>query len=227
MVLTLSDGPVMIGMLWKRLVDRMKPRPGLAPENEITVELNKGPKADQDSRDRLAAVLYPELKRMASAHMRRERSDHTLQPTALVNELYLNLMRRSDVTWTSRDHFLLAASHAMHLLLVDHARARKAQKRGGSWSRLEIDDLHGGVSANQAIEILELDELMTRLARQEPRMAKVVEMKFFGGLTFSEIGGALEIDERTAKRDWTLAKAWLRGQLKSSEPNDSSGMGED
>lgn len=172
----------------------------------------------------LAAQLYPELRRIASARMRRERPDHTLQATALVNELYVQLLQRPGVPWTDRNHFLVAASQAMHRLLVDHARARGSQKRGGGWRRIEMADEHGRPSEDATILVLELDELLSRLAKEEPRMASVVELKFFGGLTFTEIGGALGVDERTAKRDWTLARAWLRGQL---IPNDVSGVGED
>jgi RNA polymerase sigma factor (TIGR02999 family) len=177
-----------------------------------------------NARDLLATELYPELRRIAAARMRRERSDHTLQATALVNELYIQLLRKTGTAWTDRNHFLFAASQAMHRLLVDHARARESQKRGGGWNRLEISDEHGPASENSTILVLELDELLTSLAKEEPRMASVVELKFFGGLTFSEIGSVLNMDERTAKRDWTLARAWLRGKLNS---NDRTGVGED
>jgi len=213
--------------MWKlltNLVNRMKNNWGKGPgEEDITAQLNQGGNIDQASKDRLAALLYPELKSIASVHMRRERSDHTWQATALVNELYLNLLRRTDVTWTSRNHFLLAAAQAMRLLLVDHARARDTQKRGGGWSQLEMDEKFGVDSAKRTIEVLELDQLLTRLAAHEPRMASVVELRFFGGLTFKEIGSVLGLDERTAKRDWSLARTWLRGQLES---NESSGVGE-
>jgi RNA polymerase sigma factor (TIGR02999 family) len=219
----MPDLTIIWKLLWK-LVKFMKPDRELQSATpDLTVQLNRGAGASQEARDRLASALYPELKRIARAHMRRERPDHTLQATALVNELYLQLLRRSDLAWTDRNHFLLAASQAMHRLLVDYARARGSRKRGGDWSRLELDDLAGSSSAGHAIEILEFDGLLSRLAKQEPRMARVVELKYFGGLTFAEIGAVLGVDERTAKRDWTLARAWLRGQLGS---NDSSGVGE-
>jgi RNA polymerase sigma factor (TIGR02999 family) len=198
----------------------MQEKKELEPEHEheeTIFQVNRLAGADLDSRERLIALLYPELKRIATAHMRRERPDHTLQPTALVNELYLHLLRRPDAAWTSRKHFLVAASQAMHRLLVDYARTKSTQKRGGSWSRLEIQDPDGKISGEETIRVLELDELLTRLAEKEPRMASVVELKFFGGLTFAEIGEALGVDERTAKRDWTLARVWLRGQLESDD----------
>jgi len=221
--LTLSRDLTMMWRLLKRLMrpvdPNQEPEPGLG---EITSDLNRS--LDPRIQERLAARLYPELKRIAAAHMRRERGDHTLQATALVNELYLHMLQRPNVAWTSRNHFLLAASQAMHRLLIDHARGRRAGKRGGSWIRLDIDDPGVKMPDPQPIELLELDELLKRLAGQEPRMARVVELKFFGGLTFKEIGDVLDVDERTAKRDWTLARRWLRGQL---ETDDGRGVGED
>jgi RNA polymerase sigma factor (TIGR02999 family) len=213
-------------MMWrllKRLVKSMEQDAEIKPgQGDVTVELNR--RGGAESQALLAARLYPELKRIASAHMRRERPDHTLQATALVNELYLHMLQRPKVGWTDRHHFFLAASQAMHRLLVDHARARRSQKRGGSWIRLDTEAPGLKSSDLPDMELLELDKLLKRLAKQEPRMASVVELKFFGGLTFSEIGDVLGIDERTAKRDWTLARGWLRGQL---EPNDGGRMGED
>jgi RNA polymerase sigma factor (TIGR02999 family) len=127
--------------------------------------------------------------------------------------------------WTNRSHFLLAASQAMHRLLVDHARARRARKRGGAWRRLPLEDIADQYAGFDSVQVLEVDELLKRLAEDEPRMASVVELKFFGGLTFSEIGGVLAVDERTAKRDWALARVWFRG--KWSERDVGDGVGED
>jgi RNA polymerase sigma factor (TIGR02999 family) len=159
--------------------------------------------------------------------MRKERSDHTLQATALVSELYVHLLKQPNIQWTDRNHFLLAASQAMHRYLVDYARAKRSVKRGRGWHRTDADAADLGEGKN-VVEVLAVDELLTRLRENEPRMARVVEMKFFGGLTFSEIGGVLGVDERTAKRDWTLARAWLRGQLGGGDPDDVSGrVGED
>lgn len=191
-------------------------------DSEMDMERRGAP--DQEAGADLAGALYPELKRLAAGHMRHERPDHTLQATALVNELYLQLLRRPGATWTSRSHFLQAASQAMHRLLVDHARARKSQKRGGDWFRLSLEDTSEPQHGRKSIEVLELDELLSRLSQLEPRMAKVVELRFFGGLTFVEVAEALGIDERTAKRDWALARVWLRGQLGSDE---GGGVGAD
>lgn len=188
---------------------------------DITSMLNGS--FDPASKDRLARLLYPELKKIARSRLQRERQGHTLQATALVSELYLHLLQKPDVKWTSRNHFLLAASQAMHRLLVDHARARKAQKRGGGINAMELEDSWIAGNGQDVLQVLEVDALLGRLAEREPRMASVVEMKFFGGLTFAEIGSVLGVDERTAKRDWTLARGWLRWQMGQ---HDSTGMGE-
>jgi RNA polymerase sigma-70 factor (ECF subfamily) len=218
----------MILKLLQTVVDHMKPNRTSEPAgSDITALLQKGGERDAQSEDRLATELFPELKKIANAHMRRERSDHTLQPTALVSELYVHLLKQPGFNWTDRNHFLLAASQAMHRYLVDYARAKRSQKRGGGWQRTEAEVSDKAVGKS-VIEVLEIDELLTSLRKEEPRMASVVEMKFFGGLTFAEIGGVLGVDERTAKRDWTLARAWLRARLGGGEPDDVSGrMGKD
>lgn len=215
-------------MIWKllrQLVARVKSNKLENPgEDEITLMLNRAAK-DSGSDEHLAALLYPDLKRIAVSRMRAERPDHTLQATALVSELYLHLLRQPDTQWTNRTHFLLAASKAMHRLLVDHARARRARKRGGTWRRLPLEEIADKYAGFDSVQVLEVDELLERLAKEEPRMASVVELKFFGGLTFAEIGEVLSVDERTAKRDWALARVWFKGQW--SERDVGDGMGED
>jgi RNA polymerase sigma factor (TIGR02999 family) len=196
--------------------------PGNASEGsqagEVTALLHQLGSGGLDVRDRLVALMYPELCRLAQRHMRAERLDHTLQTTALVHEFFLEMARQERQIWTNRAHFLAAASQAMRRLLVDHARTRKAAKRGGGAVPADRDpDTLATVADFPAV--LELDELLDRLASQEPRMAKVVEMRCFGGLSQKEIGDVLGIDERTAKRDWQVAKAWLQGQLRRSLPH--------
>jgi RNA polymerase sigma factor (TIGR02999 family) len=217
-------------MIWKllrQLVDRMTVNKTENPsEDEITLLLNRKTGEDATSHDRLAELLFPDLKRIAISRMRGERSDHTLQATALVNELYLHLLRQSGTQWTDRSHFLLAASQAMHRLLVDHARAKRARKRGGTWLRMPLDEVGDKYAGFDSLQVLEVDELLARLAKNEPRMASVVELKFFGGLTFSEIGDVLAVDERTAKRDWALARVWFRGQWSEGGSDVGGGMGE-
>jgi RNA polymerase sigma factor (TIGR02999 family) len=205
-----------IRMLAARIFKNMFSSRQKDPEEQgPTAPLDSSPAAARDEANRLADVLYPELKRIARARMRGERADHTLQPTALVNELYLQLLQRSDVQWTSREHFLLSASKAMSHLLVDHARARSADKRGGGWIRWEFDELATGGSCDASLSAVEVDDLLSRLAAKEPRMAEIVRLKFFLGLNTGEIGKILDIDERTVKRDWALAREWLRGHLRS------------
>jgi RNA polymerase sigma factor (TIGR02999 family) len=162
--------------------------------------------------------MYPELKRIAEGRMRAERSDHTLQPTALVNEFYLHFARLQGLSWKNRVHFLAVASNVMRRVLVDHARAHGAAKRGHGSAKLQIEGLELG-TAWPAYDVVEIHELLERLAAEEPRMARVVELRYFGGLTNKEIGEVLMVDERTVKRDWQVARAWLFGQLRKGSPH--------
>lgn len=190
-------------------------------------ELLAASETSAETRDQVITLLYPELKRIAEAHMRRERPDHTLQATALVSEFFVDVARNPLVTARTRSQFLKLASVAMRRLLVDYARARGAEKRGGSRVRLDLDidqvDLAGDASL---INLLEIDELLVQLAREDPRMAQVVELKFFGGLTNVEIGVALDIHERTVKREWQVARAWLYSRVTGGSDGDP-GLGSD
>jgi RNA polymerase sigma factor (TIGR02999 family) len=158
--------------------------------------------------------------------MRKERADHTLQATALINELYLRVLKNPDFVWKDRNHFLLSASQAMRNLLVDHARERGSGKRGGDWIRVEMADV-GIMPPRDSDQIVEIDRVLHELAEKEPRMAQVVELKFFAGMTFAEIGDVLGVDQRTAKRDWTLARIWLAEHLGKSNSDERDGMGAD
>jgi RNA polymerase sigma-70 factor (ECF subfamily) len=177
---------------------------------DVTILLRKVSGGDLEARSLLVDLIYPELKRLAEYRMQAERPNHTLQPSALVNEFFLEIVRGNAVNFRDRTHFLAVASQAMRRFLIDHARAHNAQRRGGGMSPVEFRDvgLH-----KDPIDALVLDELLQRLAAEEPRMAQVVDMRCFGGLTHAEIGAALGIDERTAKRDWRVARAWLQSQL--------------
>jgi RNA polymerase sigma-70 factor, ECF subfamily len=164
----------------------------------------------------LTSTLYQELHRLALGKMRFERGAHTLQPTALVNEAYLRLVDCSDSMWVDRTRVLGTAANVMRHVLVDHARARNAGKRGDGLLQVTlVDDMAGGTSSSTA-DILAVDEALTRLAEFDPRQAKVLEMHFFGGLTFEEIALELDVSTRTVKRDWTMARAWLRQELSSN-----------
>jgi RNA polymerase sigma factor (TIGR02999 family) len=208
----------MIRKLMSRLVNPGKPQIG-AVTGEVTEVLRRWAGGDSEAGTHLASLLYPELRRIAEGRMRCERADHTLQPTALVSEFFVQLARQKTLKWKNRAHFLAVASKAMRNILVDHARAHKSEKRGGAAARMYIDDL-GRTLRTDPSGMLELDDLLDRLEREEPRMAKVVELRCFGGLTHSEIGEILGVDERTAKRDWQVARAWLMGQLKKGNGHD-------
>lgn len=161
----------------------------------------------------LASSLYQELHRLAAGKMRFERSNHTLQPTALVNEAYLRLGNCSDSMWQDRTRVLGAAANVMRHILVDYARAHNAGKRGdGQLQVTLVEDMAAGAN-NSTADILAVDEALTRLTEFDPRQAKILEMHFFAGLTFEEIALHLDVSTRTVKRDWTMARAWLRQQL--------------
>jgi RNA polymerase sigma-70 factor, ECF subfamily len=156
----------------------------------------------------LEASLYKELHKLAAHKMRDERANHTLQPTALVNEAYLRLADASGSLWKDRGHFLATAAHVMRHILVDHARSRGAGKRGAGALQVTLDE-NLVPSASQSIDILALHEALERLSKLDARQGSIVELHFFGGLSFEEISSVLGMSERTVKRDWALARIWL------------------
>ncbi len=177
-----------------------------------------------EEKSRVIQLMYPELKRVAQMRMRRERPDHTLQPTALVNEFFLRLAKTRNVSWQSRAHFLAAASRAMRQLLVDYSRSHNAGKRRGDQTNMEFEG-EEPAQAPGVVDILEIDEVLTAMAAEEPRMAAVVEMRCFGGLTHPEIAEVLGVDERTVKRDWQVARAWMFSRLRGGSADVRRGMG--
>lgn len=182
---------------------------------DVTLLLRRLEAGEQQVRGELVSVMYPELKRMADARMRSERPDHTIQPTELVNEFFLEIARTEGINWRNRKHFLAVASQVMRRFLIDYARAHASQRRGGNSIKLRLADLELRVEdGDGALDPVIIGELLDRLAAEEPRMAKVVEMRCFGGLSHAEIADVLDIDERTVKRDWQIARAWLYGQLR-------------
>lgn len=170
--------------------------------------------------------LYPELKRIARQRMSAERDDHTLQPTALINELYLRLLKQPGFVWTDRSHFLIYASCAMRHLLIDYAKQRSAEKRGSALTRVDLGEVVDSLGISNLDNFMDINEALDELAASEPRRARVVELRFFAGLTFTEIGEALGVSDRTAKRDWALAEEWLRQRL-GGGTSASGRMGED
>jgi RNA polymerase sigma factor (TIGR02999 family) len=181
---------------------------------EITRLLNSTAEGDTSAQAELLDVVYEELHRLASAYMRREhRRDHTLQPTALVNEAYLHLIGDQPINWDSRGHFYSAAAKTMRRILVDHARSHRAVKRSGRLERVELD--HGLIAVDErSNELLELDAALDRLALLDERQARIVELRFFAGLTVEETANVVGISEKTVKRDWALARAWLENELR-------------
>jgi RNA polymerase sigma-70 factor, ECF subfamily len=167
---------------------------------------------DPQAAENLLPLVYAELHRLARSYMRRERPDHTLQATALINEAYLRLVGE-DVDWNSREHFIGLAAHVMRRVLVDYARTRNAEQRGGGLKRVEMqDDL--AISAEQLDQVEELDEALQKLEKENPRQARVVELRYFGGLSVEQIGAMLQIAPRSVKRDWALARIWLFRELR-------------
>lgn len=160
-------------------------------------------------------VIYAELRAIAARHLGAERPNHTLQPTALVNEAYLRLRGLRGVPWHDRNHFFAIASRIMRRILVDHARAKTAQKRGADSPKVQFsEELHDGLRpALDAAELIDLDRALDELAAAEPRLARLVELRFFGGLKIEEVSALLGCSSRTAKRDWTFARAWLLHKL--------------
>jgi RNA polymerase sigma factor (TIGR02999 family) len=186
---------------------------------DVTLLLRRWGTGELDARGELFSLLYPELRRIAECRFRSERRDHTLQPTALVSEFFLRLARQSHFTWRDRAHFLAVASQVMRRLLIDYARSHNAESHWGGLVRLEFEDIRVA-TCRGGIDAIEFDDLLDLLAAQEPRMARVAEMRCFGGLTHSEIAEALGVDERTVKRDWQVAGAWLRGKLRKGSGNE-------
>ena len=184
-------------------------------EGEITGILGRMRAGDREAAARLLPLVYDELRAIARAHLKRERPGHTLQPTALVNEVWLRFMRGADLDLSNRSHFLAVAANAMRRLLVDHARARDAAKRGGGWERVSLSEQSGPTPRAQIdVDIVALHEALERLEQLGERLARVVELRFFGGLTVKEAAEVLGVAPVTVEKDWTKAKAWLRLELK-------------
>lgn len=171
--------------------------------------------------DRLTPFLYRELRHLAALHMQGERLDHTLQPTALVHEVYLRLVDRCGVPWHGRAHFLGVAGRVMRQVLVDYARAKKAQKRGAGWERLSVTGLAARPEAS--FDLLALDDALERLTAENPRQAQVVEIRFFGGLTAEETASVLNLSRRSVERDWRYAQVALYRFMIGREAESSAG----
>jgi RNA polymerase sigma-70 factor, ECF subfamily len=181
----------------------------------ITVWLANWRGGDPGAQERLFAAVYPQLRQIASRFLHNERSDHTLEPNALVNELYLRLMGSEPLAYQDRAHFYAIAAQTMRRILIDHARARIAGKRGGGQERVSLTAVEGWNPLAYNEDILALDHALSKLEKADPRAARVVELRFFGGLQEDEVAEVLGVSIISVKRDWKAARAWLAGRLQS------------
>jgi RNA polymerase sigma-70 factor, ECF subfamily len=188
----------------------------MTDSSHISLLLAEVRQGNQDALDRLLPLVYAELRRIAGRYMRRERGDHTLQPTALVNEAYMRLVDQRDKNWQNRAHFFGIAASMMRRILVDYARSHGYAKRGGGARKLPLDDALVFAQEHSG-EMIALDDALKGLAAIDPRKCQVVELRYFGGLTFEEVAEVLGISLITAKRDWSLAKSWLAREMSKGE----------
>jgi RNA polymerase sigma-70 factor, ECF subfamily len=180
---------------------------------DVTLILQEWGAGDKDAHDRLMPFVYNELRRLARHYLQNERADHTLQPTALVHEAYLRLIDQRRVNWQNRAHFYGVAAQLMRRILVDHARAHSAEKRGGGLANVELDEAGSFPQQQKGIDLIALDEALERLTKFDKRKSRVVEMRFFGGLSEEEIAEVLQVSTKTVIRDWQMAKLWLYSEL--------------
>ena len=188
---------------------------------EVTQLLGEWSGGDEDALAKLFPLVQPELHRLAHHYMSRERADHTLQTTAILNEAYLRLVDNNPKPpWQNRTHFVAAAAQLMRRIMVDHARERRSLKRGGGAVKVTLDET-AFVTESRSEELLALDDALERLAVQDPRKSQIVELRYFGGLTVEETAQFLKLSLRTVEREWTMAKAWLFRRLSEEEPHES------
>jgi RNA polymerase sigma-70 factor (ECF subfamily) len=193
----------------------------MSENQDVTRLLSALTRGDEGAASKLIPVVYDELRRLAGSYMRRERSDHTLQATALVHEAFLKLVEQRSVDWQSRAHFFGVAAQLMRRILVDHARGHLRQKRGGEQVKVSLDEVFV-FAERQADEVLAVDDSLDELAKIDPRQARVVELRFFGGLNVEEAADVLGVSPKTVKREWSVAKAWLAADLKQRHGIDAT-----
>jgi len=184
-----------------------------AGAHDITQMLQQWCDGKKEVLDELLPLVYSELRRQAARHLRRERKDHTLQTTALIHETYLKLIDQRNVKWESRTHFFAIASQAMRRILVDYARTRTRVKRGGDDIKLSLEAAEPLASNEKSVDLIALDEALTRLAAIDEQQSRVVELRYFSGLSLEETAAILHISRATAAREWNMAKAWLHREL--------------
>jgi RNA polymerase sigma factor (TIGR02999 family) len=185
------------------------------PSQQITAWLADWRAGNTGAGSRIAGAVYPELRQIAARFLNNERRNHTLEPNALVNELWMRLMGGEPVPYQNRAHFFAIAAQTMRRVLIDHARARAADKRGGGQQQLTLTAVEGWNPIGQNEDVLVLDQALSKLEKADPRAARVVELRFFGGLQEDEVAEALGVSVITVKRDWKVARAWLMARLQS------------
>ena len=180
--------------------------------HQITELLAEWREGNQSALDELYPLVYDELHRLARRYMSRERKDHTLQTTALINEAYVRMVDQKNVNWANRSHFFAISAQIMRRILIDHARRHRYAKRGGGAQQVSLEEV-AAIVPDQGRELVRLDEALKTLAERYPRRSQVVELRYFGGLNNEEIAGVLHVSENTVTRDWNMARAWLYQQL--------------
>ena len=185
---------------------------GMSAQPNITELLAGYGRGDKEALDRLMPIVYDELRRQAARYLQREQAGHTLQTTALIHEAYVRLVDQRNVQWQNRAHFFGIAAQLMRRILVDHARTKKRVKRGGSGVRVSLGEANVA-ARGEDLDVVALDEALNRLARIDEQQSRVVELRFFSGLTVEETAEAMGISPATVKRDWSMAKAWLHREL--------------
>lgn len=186
------------------------------PVGDFTRLLKKASGGDRGDLDALLAAIYEDVRRLALSQLRGERSDHTLQPTALVHEAYLKLIEQRSTDWKDRAHFFAVASRIIRRILVDHAREKNALKRGGGGQRVSLDGVEA-VAAGADVDLVALDDALQELATLSERQARIVELRYFGGMTVPEVAAALSMGARSVDREWQAARAWLFCRLSEDE----------
>ena len=188
--------------------------------HNVTALLLDCSNGNKESLNKLITVVYDDLRRQAARYLRRERPGHTLQTTALIHEAYLRLVDQKNVRWQNRAHFFGIAARLMRQILVDHARKHHAAKRGGMDVKLQLEEAMI-ISEGRDVNLVALDEALTRLATIDPRKGRIVELRYFGGLTMQETAEVLGVSLATAKHDWSMARAWLRREISTGEESDA------
>jgi RNA polymerase sigma factor (TIGR02999 family) len=188
----------------------------VAPERDVTSLLVRWGKGDANAFDELAPIVYDELRKLARSHLRRERPGHTLQSTALVHEAYLRMIDQQNVSWQNRSHFYGIAAQMIRRILVDYARAKQTKKRGEAAPKIAFEDALGA-HGSEDLDLVALDDALKALAEIDPRQSRIVELRYFAGLSIEDTAEVLQISPATVKRDWTVARAWLKRELVRGE----------